>query len=427
MRLIETDTNANKDINAAVSVGAYTATATRGVIVRLLADQVAGGGDYIAYVTVQLAGAGSHYRIIPLTTGTAAAALTAIGFVSIPVPVDTGDVLTVYIDGLAGDTTTPDVRVDFYEQDYLRPTVTGRTLDVAATGEAGIDLTNKLDTAGILPTVAAGAENGLPILSAALATSANVTQVKGATISDLDASGNVLAKLANTVTHGGSTAQLALKKITVANSDNQGVAFSLRGGNPISPGIAIELIRGDGSSGAGRIGGYIDGVNNGVSLATEAIHDINFDVTGLQAIADAGLLAPTPGTPADGSVYDLLADASSGLTAQQTADAVNNLAPTGTPAVGSIGSHLDAILNGLTGVGLLPLIYTVTVTGTATPIEGVTVEVYTEEACINCIRRGTTNSFGVVTFWLTTTGTYWLRREKDGVTFVNPDSEIVSA
>jgi hypothetical protein len=137
--------------------------------------------------------------------------------------------------------------------------------------------------------------------------SANVTQVKGATIADLDASGNVLAKLANTVTHGGATAQLALKKITVANSDNQGVAFSLRGGNPISPGIAIELIKGDGSSGAGRIGGYIDGVNNGVSLATEAIHDINFDVTGLQAIADAGLLAPTPDMPATGSVYDLLA------------------------------------------------------------------------------------------------------------------------
>ena len=33
----------------------------------------------------------------------------------------------------------------------------GRTLDVASTGEAGIDLNNKLDTAGILPSAAAGA------------------------------------------------------------------------------------------------------------------------------------------------------------------------------------------------------------------------------------------------------------------------------
>jgi hypothetical protein len=46
----------------------------------------------------------------------------------------------------------------------LAPTTAGRTLDVAATGEAGVDLTNKLDTAGILPTVAAGGASGLALV-----------------------------------------------------------------------------------------------------------------------------------------------------------------------------------------------------------------------------------------------------------------------
>jgi hypothetical protein len=202
--------------------------------------------------------------------------------------------------------------------------------------------------------------------------SANVTQVKGATISDLDSSGFVYVTLA-------------------------------------SP----QQVR--------------DAMKLGPSSGSPSTNSIDKNLTDVKTVTSQLATA----LEVDGSEYRFTANAlelaSGGLTAQETADAVNNLAPTGTPAVGSIGSHLDAILNGLTGVGLLPLIYTVTVTGTATPIEGVTVEVYTEEACINCIRRGTTNSFGVVTFWLTTTGTYWLRREKDGVTFVNPDSEIVSA
>lgn len=59
----------------------------------------------------------------------------------------------------------------------LRPTVAGRTLDVAATGEAGIDLTNKLDTTGILPSAQAGASSGLSIVGSKmdLVDSPNVT------------------------------------------------------------------------------------------------------------------------------------------------------------------------------------------------------------------------------------------------------------
>lgn len=142
MRLIETDSLSNQDIHAALAVGSYTATTTRGIMIRLLVDQVAGNGDYTAYVTLQVGGAGSAYRIIPISTAAAASGVTAIGYISATIPVDSGDVLTVYLLGLAGDTTTPDTRCDFYEQDYLRPTVAGRTLDVSSTGEAGVDWAN---------------------------------------------------------------------------------------------------------------------------------------------------------------------------------------------------------------------------------------------------------------------------------------------
>jgi hypothetical protein len=134
MRLLESGTNTNKDINAAVSIASYTATALSAVIVRVLVNQVAGGGDYIIYAT--LTKSAVEYRVIPLTTATAAASLTSIGFVSTVIPMDTDDILQVYIDGLAGDTTTPDTRTDFYTYNYLQPATAGRTLVVDANGLA---------------------------------------------------------------------------------------------------------------------------------------------------------------------------------------------------------------------------------------------------------------------------------------------------
>ena len=144
---LETDTNTNKDINAATSVGVYTATGDVFVLPQVLADQVAGGGDYVYHVTLQVAGAGSHFVIGPKTTHTAAAGETALGAQGGLIFIRSGDVLTVYVDGLAGDTTTPDVTVRF----------------------AAIPL----------PAVAPGAIGGLPVLDANLAASANVTYLAG--------------------------------------------------------------------------------------------------------------------------------------------------------------------------------------------------------------------------------------------------------
>lgn len=142
MRQLETSTLSNQNISSYLLVHTYTADADRAVFARIHLDQVAGNGDYSIYATIQAAGAGSAYMVGPITTFTVPSGTTAIGFVSILVPVNNTDVVKFYVKGLAGDTTTPDIMTRIFELTYLRPTVNGRTLDVASTGEAGVDFDN---------------------------------------------------------------------------------------------------------------------------------------------------------------------------------------------------------------------------------------------------------------------------------------------
>lgn len=115
IRHLETDSLSNQDISSALKVGEYTADADRLVIVDISADQVAGNGDYVAYVKRQINGSGSNYVVLPTTTMTAAAGETAIAGQSGLISVRSGDVLQVYLKGLPGDTSTPDTVVRFYE------------------------------------------------------------------------------------------------------------------------------------------------------------------------------------------------------------------------------------------------------------------------------------------------------------------------
>lgn len=142
MPWLETDTQTNINISAATAIGAYTATFDGIIFADISLDQVAGNGDYVAYITRQINGAGSSYVVLPKTTMTAASGETAIGGQTIGVTVRSGDVLTCYVDGLAGDTTTPDTIVRWYSWTPLQPTVEGRSLDITATGAAGVDWAN---------------------------------------------------------------------------------------------------------------------------------------------------------------------------------------------------------------------------------------------------------------------------------------------
>ena len=112
---IETDTGTNVDISSATAIGSYTSTGDKLVMVDVSIDAVAGNGDYVMYVKRQINGAGSSYIILPKTTMAAASGETAISGQSGWITVRNKDVLTVYVDGLAGDTSTPDYTTRWYE------------------------------------------------------------------------------------------------------------------------------------------------------------------------------------------------------------------------------------------------------------------------------------------------------------------------
>jgi len=133
-RFLETDTLSNQNITSALEIGAYTADADRSIIVQFFADQVAGNGDYIFYATLQIGGAGSAYQYVPKTTATVASGVTAIAGQSVIINVRSGDVVKVYLIGLAGDTTTPDTIVRWFELAALQPITADRKVVVDANG-----------------------------------------------------------------------------------------------------------------------------------------------------------------------------------------------------------------------------------------------------------------------------------------------------
>lgn len=114
---VGTTTTANTDLVTATLVHTQTnITRIRKLWVNIFADQVKGGGDYIAHITIQRAGAGSFYESIK-TTKAAAAGVTSIYFGSIPITLNATDVMKVYLIGLAIDNdTTADVIVDVNEE-----------------------------------------------------------------------------------------------------------------------------------------------------------------------------------------------------------------------------------------------------------------------------------------------------------------------
>lgn len=169
-------------------------------MVRVFIDQLsANTGSRQVWLGLKRGGVGSEYRVHLITqSASIVSAVTSIFSYYGPLPVADTDVLKVYVIGVAGDTTTTDIITEIWEENYtldtvwtstkagyldapistvdtvvdaikaktdnlptdpadeslleaaitaatsplLRPTVEGRTLDVTATGAAGIDWAN---------------------------------------------------------------------------------------------------------------------------------------------------------------------------------------------------------------------------------------------------------------------------------------------
>lgn len=94
----------------------------------------------------------------------------------------------------------------------------------------------------------------------------------------------------------------------------------------------------------------------------------------------------------------------------------------------TVDTVVDAIklkTDTLGGAGAITWTYTLTDSVTSDPIDGAEVWVTTDSAGANVIASGTTNEYGVVTFYLDA-GTVYVWRKRAGYNFTNPDQETVA-
>ncbi len=147
---VDTSTLSNQNITTALLAHTYTnTTRVRKVFVGVDLAQIAGNGDYVAYVTIQRAGAGNAYRAVPITTAAVASGITIATLMSAPIILNATDVLKVYVTGLAGDTTTPDTIVYIWEE-WVSTDSSGR-VELAATGLDAITATRPSGVATTFP------------------------------------------------------------------------------------------------------------------------------------------------------------------------------------------------------------------------------------------------------------------------------------
>ena len=157
MRQLTSSSLSNQNLATALLAHTYTADSDRAIFFRVFLDQIAGNGDYTVYLTVQRLGVGSAYKS-QVTTEAVASGVTAVCFSTIPIPVKNTDVVKVYVLGLAGDTTTPDIVTEVWDD--------------------------------CLPSAAPGAVSGLPVLDANGNVPANAARIGNTTQTGLDLAAN---------------------------------------------------------------------------------------------------------------------------------------------------------------------------------------------------------------------------------------------
>ncbi len=146
---LQSDSLSNQNISSALLLATYTNTSReRDMRITVFADQIAGNGSYVVYVKRQRSGAGSAYEMGARTTVAVPSGVTAQGFPSIDLSVNATDVLTVFLIGLAGDTTTPDTVVDW---DEINAAQTGDAMALTSgernsTADALLDRASAIDT-----------------------------------------------------------------------------------------------------------------------------------------------------------------------------------------------------------------------------------------------------------------------------------------
>lgn len=425
-RWLETDTYSNKDISTAVSVGVYTADADRLILVQVFADQVAGNGDYVFYVTHQINGAGSSYRMIPITTAAAASGVTAIAAQSGMIAVRSGDVLTVYLDGLAGDNSTPDTTVRWFELAALRPTTADRTLGVSAGGVADADvvaISGDATAADNLETMLDGTGGAQLTLKKLTINNTDPTGV-GVQVNAYDGA-HIEGTNRGVTLQGGSNQALYLLSATAA------ATLYIEGPTTGGKGIAISSPS-DGSSLPNASGIYIqtEGGHPAILIdftdPADAIKVVNSD-NGNWALDDliSAINAKTTNLPASpaavGSPMALVDDAITAAKFDESTAFPLTQADTGSTAVARTGADSDTLetlsdqIDGV-GAGTGTGTYTDTVTDGVDPLDNVLVQLSTDSAGANMAYRAYTGADGVFAMH-PDPGTYYVWLELAGYSF----------
>lgn len=99
MRRLGSNTTLAQDISDTHLCHTFTADKARLTFVRLFVDPVQGGGDYVAYITLQRLGDAAEFYIVPLTVTPVDAGYGAISLTTVAIPINTGDVLRTYLKG----------------------------------------------------------------------------------------------------------------------------------------------------------------------------------------------------------------------------------------------------------------------------------------------------------------------------------------
>ena len=223
---VDTSTLSNQNISAALLVHTFTnTTRIRKLYVNVFLDQVAGNGAYVCYLTIQRAGAGSAYETIR-TTKDAASGITAIVFNSMSISLNATDVMKVYVVGLAGDTTTPDIITDVNEE-WINIDASGNLADKTgfAIGTGGIAAA--AFAASAIDAAALAADAGTEIANAVKAT---VIEAQGSYTLQ-QALSIILSLLAGVTADAGATLKTpngsATRAVITLNSSNERTAVTL--------------------------------------------------------------------------------------------------------------------------------------------------------------------------------------------------------
>ena len=381
MRQITSSTLSNQSLATALNVATYTCDADRMLFVRCFVDQVAGNGSYSAYVTIQRLSAGSFYEVQPRTAPTVASGVTAIGFTTIAIPVKNTDVLKVYVLGLAGDTTTPDVITEIWEDDSLLPATAGNKLGVNATGQAGIDwgnVSNPTTTVALTGTTA-GLIDGA--ITAAKIASDAITAPKiadGAIDAATFAAGaiNAAAIAADAITDAKVASDVTIASVT-------GAVGSVAGNVGGSVASVVGNVGGNVTGSVGSVSSAVTvgtinaNVVNASALAADAVAEIQSglatatNVTSAQSAIQADIAAVQADTDdlqsrigSNGAGLTALASATNLATANTNISAINT--KLGTPAGATVSADVAAVKSDTgsiaTSVAALPSASTIAMT-----------------------------------------------------------------